>query len=279
MAPMRRLTSKMAPSEIVQLKTQGALDLKVTAEDLEKALKSTSVRHPFYSVMHRCEWVMAHMWMSHGTRVNESCHNDKWVMLQVWKNHVFPMCVTSFICYSFIWLICYSFIWLMMLLIHMTHDVTHSYDWINHVIHMLLIQMSHDSFTRVTWLIHTCDMTRQVPVSAVTWLIHAWHHSFTRVTWLIHTCDMTHPHVCHDSPPCISWLMTHSHVWHDSWLIHKCIMTHSHDSWLIHMCDMTHQASVAAATLTDYENWNAEFASVWFSWSNEAIFSAGIYGI
>jgi len=28
------------------------------------------------------------------------------------------------------------------------------------------------------------------------------------------------------------------------------------------MCDMTHQASVAAATLTDYENWNAEFASV-----------------
>jgi len=35
-------------------------------------------------------------------------------------------------------------------------------------------------------------LTKEDPVSCVTWLIH---DSFICVTWFIHMCDMTHPHV------------------------------------------------------------------------------------
>ena len=67
----------------------------------------------------------------------------------------------------------------MMLLIHMTHDVTHSYD--SYATH------SYDS-----WLIHIYDMT---------------HDLFTCMTWL-----MAYAQAYHYSP---TWLVTHSHVWHD----------------------------------------------------------------
>jgi len=35
-----------------------------------------------------CEWVMAHMWMSHGTHANASCYTYKWVMSHMWRRHV-----------------------------------------------------------------------------------------------------------------------------------------------------------------------------------------------
>ena len=35
MAPMRRLTSKLSPMEIMEIKSKGQLDLKVTNGDLE----------------------------------------------------------------------------------------------------------------------------------------------------------------------------------------------------------------------------------------------------
>ena len=60
------------------------------------------------------------------------------------------------------------------------------------------------------------------------------------MTSLTHTCDMTH-----DSLTRVTWLMTHSHVWHDSWLTHTCGRTRAWVcryslicmTWLTHTCD------------------------------------------
>jgi len=47
---------------------------------------------------HTYEWVMSHIWMCHGTHMNESCHTykwflelrfaDSWVMAHIWMSHV-----------------------------------------------------------------------------------------------------------------------------------------------------------------------------------------------
>jgi len=37
-------------------------------------------------------WVMSHVWMSHGTRMNESWHTYEWVMAHVWMSHVMGAC-------------------------------------------------------------------------------------------------------------------------------------------------------------------------------------------
>jgi len=34
------------------------------------------------------EWVMSHIWMSHVTHMNESCHTYEWVMSHTWMGHV-----------------------------------------------------------------------------------------------------------------------------------------------------------------------------------------------
>jgi len=34
------------------------------------------------------EWVMSHIWMSHVTDMNESCHTYEWVMSHIWTSHV-----------------------------------------------------------------------------------------------------------------------------------------------------------------------------------------------
>ena len=36
---------------------------------------------------HTSEWVMAHMWLSHGTHVTKSWHTCDWVMVHMWMRH------------------------------------------------------------------------------------------------------------------------------------------------------------------------------------------------
>jgi len=137
---------------------------------------------------HIYKLVMAYIWMSHGTHMNESCHTYERFITHRGRTstpHSASTYATSkhtiqtqllsaltlsdsrcswrevFICAS--WLVC---------MCHMAHSHvwhTHSYVW-------------HDSFICVTWLIHMCDMTNS----------YVWHDSFICVTWLIRMCDMTH---------------------------------------------------------------------------------------
>jgi len=43
--------------------------------------------HVCMSSFRTCEWGMSHIWMSHVTHVNETCHKYEWGMSQVWRNH------------------------------------------------------------------------------------------------------------------------------------------------------------------------------------------------
>jgi len=114
----------------------------------------------------------------------------------------------------------------------------------------------HDSFTRVTWLIHrvylrhvhqevalyVCvDVTHSyADMTQSYWLIHmktwpthtcdethsfvdmtlsfAWYVAFICKTWLIYLRDMTQ---LYDSIICRYAVVTHSHVWHDSFMCRR----------------------------------------------------------
>ena len=40
---------------------------------------------------HTNEWVMSHVWISHVTQMNESCHTYEWVTAHIWMSHVTRM--------------------------------------------------------------------------------------------------------------------------------------------------------------------------------------------
>jgi len=165
---------------------------------------------------HICEWVMAHIRMSHGTRTNESWHTHGWAIAHT--RSAFAKEVL---------------IWARYRHIHF-RDMTHSY-------------MCHDP---LIW--HTRTRTS----SAFSAVVSIWrrYQNIHIVTSLMYTqpvlllyvfamcvcyicllnifaiymCAMTHSYVCHDSFTYVPWLI---HVCHDSFM---CVR------WLIHVCAMTH---------------------------------------
>ena len=148
---------------------------------------------------------MAHIWMSHGTHVDELWHSDQ------------RSCASLFLC-------------LPSPKDCSTNTLTHTLSFIC-VIHMCdinLFYLCHDSCIYATWLSHKCDLT----------LSYVRHDSFMCAARLMHMCDMAHSYVWHDSFICVPWLihmcaMTHSYVCHDSficvpWLIHMCALQNPH---------------------------------------------------
>jgi len=198
---------------------------------------------------HTHESVMLHTWISHVTRVRESCHTHTLSLFRLWdchghlssvfaSIHVFnsicnllqtlqqdPKKIINGPCHAYIQSCMRTYI---RTYTH-AHTHTHKHIWIAYVLILLI---------RVIWLIHTCEVTHS----------YVWNDSFMHVTWLIHVCDMTHAYFelgsanqrCHD--------VKHSH--HMTWLIHTSDMTHSYvwkDSFILgsanerfNYIDMTH---------------------------------------
>jgi len=77
------------------------------------------------------EWVMSHIWMSHVTHMNESCHTYEWVMSHIQMSYVTHMNES---CHTYRWVM--SHIWMS----HVTHmnESWHTYRWV-----ISQIQMSH----------------------------------------------------------------------------------------------------------------------------------------
>jgi len=68
-----------------------------------------------------CVWATSHIWMSHVTHMNESCHTYEWVMSHTWMSHVTCVRATSQLKESCnAWLPLVSYEWVMS---HM--NVTH----------------------------------------------------------------------------------------------------------------------------------------------------------
>ena len=86
-----------------------------------------------------CAWVMAHVWMSHGTRMNESWHTYEWVMAHVWMSHGTRMNQRCRMCAAWVWCTrmtrrC-SAAWVFKLLCtgHMTriNESNHTHEWVH----------------------------------------------------------------------------------------------------------------------------------------------------
>ena len=67
------------------------------------------------------EWFMSHIWMSHVTHMNESCHTYEWVMWHIWMSHVTHMNES---CHTYKWVT--SHIW-MSYVTHM-NESCHKYE-------------------------------------------------------------------------------------------------------------------------------------------------------
>jgi len=178
-----------------------------TSSDLNRWLAATRV------IWHAYEWVMAHVWMSHGTHINESwqtwmshgtfCDSCGYAIMLQWEKHPFyRYCSVVYIRFFY-------------------------------------FRLDDAGFMHVPWLIYCSFMTRpyvfQDSCICAMLLWYTCHDSFTHASWRIHMCAMTDSYVCHDSFICVTSL------------IHMCAMTHSYvcrDSfiyvpWLVQMCDMT----------------------------------------
>ena len=154
---------------------------------------------------------MPHIWVSHVTRMNESCHTMlqdnccnhiyEWVMPHVWMSHVTRMNES-----------CHTML--------QDNCCNHIYEWV-----MPHIWVSH--VTRMNESCHTMLQDNCCTLQIATGSHRSvWHDSFTCVIWLIHIRDIRASfvtqrliHMCDT--------MTHSYVWHkDSftcvtqWFIH-----------------------------------------------------------
>ena len=112
---------------------------------------------------------MSHMWISHVTHVNESCHTCGWVMSHMWMSHVTPrnkscsarsasthtneiyiyMCIYVYICiyrYIYVYIHTYTYIYIHIYIhIYMyTYICTHTHKWEWEIV--CIIACWHDIF-------------------------------------------------------------------------------------------------------------------------------------
>jgi len=199
------------------------------------------------------ESVMSHIWMSHVTHMNGSCHTYEWVMSHIWMSHGTHMNES---CHTWKRVVSH-FEWVL------SHRRSvQSFKSINPSYDSTLPQQGTYAMTH-PWL-HACDMTNSsvqcesillkepyiltkdhrilpkepyVPLCPLKvrtpWLIYnfmcvRWPiHDSVRVTWVIDMCDMTPPFVWHDSTVRVTHPCTHKA--RVSWLIHDSIRV----IWLI----------------------------------------------
>ena len=136
---------------------------------------------------------MSHIWMSHVTHMNESCHTYEWVMSHIWMSHVAHItkschtrterhtglilsrnCLPSLSCMCVPWLSC---------------DMTHP---------RLSMGPVWLSLSCVTWLIHMC----------VAWLSRNWVKAHTYMSDCKHVNTSHGTHV-HESRHTYKWVISH----------------------------------------------------------------------
>ena len=140
-----------------------------------------STAHPLL-----CVRVTSHMWMSHVTHVDESCHTCGWIMPHMWMNHAtrtneeWPM---------YEWVV--SHIWMR----HCTRTIESC----------PCIWMSH-----VTRLILSCAIASCHTYEGVTYTNESCHVH----TWVMSRTYMSHVTYIHESCHTYAWVMSHIHMSH-----------------------------------------------------------------
>ena len=133
-------------------------------------------------------WVMSHVWMSHGTYLNESCHTFAWVMSHIWMSHVTLM----------------------------------NESW--HTSRAQLLQISHDTHMIESWhtLLTSCCNVYGWDMSPVNescqkfeWTCHVWMSHVTNMIKSCHACESRCAHAT---------LMDES-VMNESWHTYEWVMS------------------------------------------------------
>ena len=187
---------------------------------------------------------MSHIWMSHVTHMNESCHTYEWVMSHIWMSHTTHMNAST--SHTYEWVMFH--IWMS----HVTHMNESCHTWMRqHVTHMNKSCHTHEwnipditatnkkhTATPCNTLQHTathCNTHECVNISRI-WMSHATHtdtasnHTYEWVTphtWMRH--NITHMNEsCHahewNIPDILRMShathmnMTHSYVRHESFM-------------------------------------------------------------
>jgi len=123
---------------------------------------------------------MLHVWMSHVTHMNDSCHTYEWIMTNIWMRHVSNLNES-----------CHTYEWVM------------SHIWMSHGTHMNEICCTDGwvtSHSDVTWLIYMCNMSHtmsgvsDMKESCLKYerVMYEYKWVMTHVTWLMHICNMSH---------------------------------------------------------------------------------------
>jgi len=191
---------------------------------------------------HTHGWVMSHIWMSHVTHTDESCHTHGWVMSHIWMSHVTHMdesCHTYGGVMSHIWMSpvthmdesCHTYGWVMshIWMSHVTHmdESCHTYGWV-----MSQIYMSH-----VTHMNKSCCAYESVSNLCHDTICHDTH---MKLIGIRNMCVMTYESCCAYKVPCDT-MLSMTCLWHDSFMSR---------TWLIHVYDMTHPY-----VMTHISNW------------------------
>jgi len=117
-------------------------------------------------------WVMSHIWVSHATHLNTSCHKYQWDKPYLWMTSDWFVCVC---------------------VLSLKKDSPHGDSWLSHTpftetgswlshttfteTRMPMCSMTHYSYVRRLFLKGQDSFTWNVTNSHRTWLIHTWHKS------------------------------------------------------------------------------------------------------
>ena len=176
------------------------------------------------------EWVTSHMWTSHVTNMNKSCHVHRWsaccCRCRLWMSHVTHMNESCHMWMSHVTYMhepCHIHSWAMShtCMSHVTymHEPCHIHAWamshtcMSHVIYM------HEPCPTYEWIMSHIWMSEGTLMNK-SWHVHRrwvldfedrWssqHYSRPMyVTWLMYTCDMTDSYVWLDSFIDGTWLI------------------------------------------------------------------------
>ena len=146
------------------------------------------------------EWVMSHIWRSHVTHMNESCHTYEWVKPHIWMSHVMD---ESYHTYEWVT----SHIWM----IWMSHVALQWAHWYCHCARWTAVSpelvMSHTWMNNVTYMIDSCHCTRLTDISLysvvslmshVTRMDESWRGRVMSHIWMKHVTHMDEMNMsCH----------------------------------------------------------------------------------
>ena len=153
---------------------------------------------------HTFEWVISHIWMGHGARMNESCHVWMRKISRMNESYEWYSYESYLIWYSYesylIWVICHF---------HISHMNDISYEWVkchSHMSHMSDISYEWVIWEYLVWMSHMriSHMSHMSHISHewVIWVIHVTHEWESYLIWKFDQ---------HESGHKFEWVL--SHIW------------------------------------------------------------------